>query len=259
MNDDQLLRYSRQIMLPAIGIEGQERLLRSRVLIVGLGGLGSPVALYLAAAGVGTLVVADFDRVDLSNLQRQILHTTDRLDLPKVDSARRSLGAINPEVKVQGFAGLIDTDALPPLLAKVDVVVDCCDNFPTRFALNAACHRAGIPLISGAAIRAEGQVTVFSGTPGGPCYQCLYPRVGQTGETCTHNGVLSPLVGIVGAIQAAETLKVLTGAGQTLAGRLLLIDALCMEFRTLQLPPDPSCPVCGPGGQGLQSQAPAPH
>ena len=140
MNDDQLLRYSRQIMLPAIGIEGQERLLRSRVLIVGLGGLGSPVALYLAAAGVGTLVVADFDRVDLSNLQRQILHTTDRLGLPKIDSARRTLGAINPEVKVQDFAGLIDADALPPLLAKVDVVVDCCDNFPTRFALNAACR-----------------------------------------------------------------------------------------------------------------------
>ncbi len=245
MTDDQLLRYSRQILLPAIGIAGQERLLQSRVLIVGLGGLGSPVALYLAAAGVGHLRVADFDRVDLSNLQRQILHDTPRLGLTKVESARQALAALNPEVQIEGHADVIDAEHLPALLTGVDAVVDCCDNFATRFAVNAACHQHRIPLISGAAIRAEGQVAVFPGTPGGPCYQCLYPREGQEDATCSNNGVLSPLVGIVGTIQATETLKVLTGAGQPLTGRLLLIDALRMEFRTLRLPADPACPVCG--------------
>ena len=245
MNDEQLLRYSRQINLPAIDIAGQERLLQSRVLIVGLGGLGSPAALYLAAAGVGTLVVADFDAVDLTNLQRQILHTTDRLGMAKVDSAIQALGALNPDVQVEGYRGLIDAECLPGLLEGVDAVVDACDNFATRYAVNAACQRHQIPLVSGAAIRAEGQVTVFPGTPGGPCYQCLYPRAGQTDQTCSNNGVLSPLVGIVGAIQATETLKVLTGAGRTLAGRLLLIDAMTLEFRTLSLPADPACPICG--------------
>lgn len=245
MNDEQLLRYSRQIHLPAIDIAGQERLLQSRVLIVGLGGLGSPVALYLAAAGVGHLRVADFDRVDLSNLQRQILHTTDRIGMAKVDSAIQALGALNPEVRIEGYRGRIDAESLPGLLEDVDAVVDACDNFATRYAVNAACQRHQIPLVSGAAIRAEGQVTVFPGTPGGPCYQCLYPPAGPTDETCSNNGVLSPLVGIIGAIQATETLKVLTGAGQTLAGRLLLVDALTLEFRTLGLPADPACPVCG--------------
>ena len=245
MNDEQLLRYSRQINLPAIDIAGQERLLQSRVLIVGLGGLGSPAALYLAAAGVGHLRVADFDKVDLSNLQRQILHTTDRIGMAKVNSAIQALGALNPDVQVEGYRGLIDAECLPGLLEGVDAVVDACDNFATRYAVNAACQRHQIPLVSGAAIRAEGQVTVFPGTPGGPCYQCLYPRAGQTDQTCSNNGVLSPLVGIVGAIQATETLKLLTGAGRTLAGRLLLIDALTLEFRTLGLPADPACPVCG--------------
>jgi len=245
VNDEQLLRYSRQINLPAIDIAGQERLLHSRVLIVGLGGLGSPVALYLAAAGVGTLRVADFDKVDLSNLQRQILHTTDRIGMTKVASAIQALGAINPDVLVEGYPNPIDAGCLPGLLEGVDVVVDACDNPATRYALNAACQRDRIPLISGAAIRAEGQVTVFPGTPGGPCYQCLYPSAGQLDETCTNNGVLSPLVGIVGAIQATETLKILTGSGRTLAGRLLLIDALALEFRALNLPADPTCPVCG--------------
>jgi len=245
LSDAQLLRYSRQIMLPAIGIAGQERLLASRVLIVGLGGLGSPVALYLAAAGVGELVIADFDQVDLSNLQRQILHSTDRLGMTKVASARQALQALNPEVRILEHAGLIDADSLPCLLAGVDVVLDCCDNLATRLTLNAACQRARLPLISGAAIRAEGQVAVFPGTPRGPCYQCLYPRLGAVDETCSNNGVLSPLVGIIGAIQATETLKVLTGAGQTLVGRLLCIDALSMEFRSLRLAADPACPICG--------------
>jgi adenylyltransferase/sulfurtransferase len=245
MNDEQLLRYSRQIMLPQIGIEGQERLLAARVLIVGLGGLGSPVAMYLAAAGVGTLVIADFDAVDLSNLQRQILHGMSQVGRSKVDSARRALAELNPEVRVEGWKGSIGPETLPGLLAQVDAVVDASDNFATRFAINEACVAAGVPLISGAAIRFEGQVSVFPGRRGGPCYQCLYPRDGTVDETCSANGVLAPLVGIVGSIQATETLKVLAGVGETLAGRLLLLDALTMEIRTLRLRGDPGCPVCG--------------
>ncbi|MEA3276923.1 MAG: molybdopterin-synthase adenylyltransferase MoeB [Pseudomonadota bacterium] len=245
MNDDQLLRYSRQIMLPAVGVEGQERLLASRVLIVGLGGLGSPVAMYLAAAGVGTLVIADFDAVDLSNLQRQILHTSGRIGMPKVDSARLTLEAVNPEVRIEGYKGSIDESTLPGLARGVDAVVDASDNFATRFAVNAACFQSGVPLISGAAIRTEGQVAVFSGRTGGPCYQCLYPRDGGVDETCSANGVLAPVVGIIGSIQATETLKVLTGVGEPLYGRLLLLDAMTMEWRSVRLPPDPHCPVCG--------------
>jgi molybdopterin/thiamine biosynthesis adenylyltransferase len=252
MNDEQLLRYSRQIMLPALGIEGQERLLKARVLLIGLGGLGSPVAMYLAAAGVGTLVVADFDAVDLSNLQRQILHTSGHIGMPKVDSAIRGLRALNPEVRVEGFKGTIDADTLPDLVSGADAVVDACDNFATRFAVNEACFHARVPLISGAAIRTEGQVALFSGKPGGPCYQCLYPRDGELDETCTANGVLAPVVGIVGSIQATEALKVLTGMGEPLFGRLLLIDALTMEFRSVALRADPDCPICG-GESGRQA------
>mgnify|MGYP001819995161 CR=1 FL=1 len=244
MNDNQLLRYSRQIMLPSIGVEGQERLLASRVLIVGLGGLGSPAAMYLAAAGVGSLVIADFDVVDLSNLQRQILHTTDRLGMTKVDSARKTLTALNPDVEIDGYKGSISEETLPGMLTNVSAVVDGSDNFSTRFAINEACFRAGIPLISGAAIRTEGQVAVFRGRLGGPCYQCLYPRDGAVDETCSANGVMAPIVGIVGSIQAAETIKILAEAGEPLYGRLLLIDAMAMEFRSVRLPADPSCPIC---------------
>jgi adenylyltransferase/sulfurtransferase len=257
MNDDQLLRYSRQIMLPAIGIEGQERLLAARVLVVGLGGLGSAAALYLVAAGVGTLLVADFDTVDLSNLQRQILHTTERIGMPKVDSASQSLTALNPDVRVEGFKGAANADTLPALIANADAVVDGCDNFATRFAVNEACFRARVPLISGAAIRAEGQVAVFSGKAGGPCYQCLYPRDGHLDETCAANGVLAPVVGIIGSIQATETLKVLTGTGDSLYGRLLLMDAMTMELRSIRLPADPHCPVCGGPSDGASSESPA--
>ncbi len=246
MDDDQLLRYSRQIMLPSVGIEGQERLLGSRVLIAGMGGLGAPAAMYLAAAGVGQLVIADFDRVDLTNLQRQIIHTTDRIGMPKVESARRALLALNPEVKVEAVEEPLGDENLPGLVAGADLVVDASDNFATRFAINAACCHARVPLVSGAAIRLEGQVTVFSGRPGGPCYQCLYPQGGTVDETCSANGVLAPLVGIVGAIQATEAIKVLTGAGEPLVGRLLLLDALHMEWRTVGLRADPRCPVCGP-------------
>jgi len=244
MTDDQLLRYSRQILLPTFGVEGQQRLLDARVLVVGLGGLGSPVAMYLAAAGVGSLILADFDAVDLSNLQRQLLHTSDRIGMTKVDSAVRTLTAINPEVHLDAIKGSLTQANLAQVVAGVDLVVDACDNFATRFAVNAACCAARIPLVSGAAIRTEGQVTVFSGQAGGPCYQCLYPRDGGIDETCSANGVLAPIVGIIGSIQATEAIKVLAGLGEPLYGRLLLLDALAMEVRTIRLRADPACPIC---------------
>lgn len=245
MNDDQLLRYSRQIMLPSIGIEGQERLLESRVIIVGLGGLGSPAAMYLAAAGVGTLVLVDFDQVDLTNLQRQIVHTTARIGELKVESARETLLALNPECRVETIPRQLDEDALLEQIEQADLVLDGTDNFATRFAINKACHQSGTPLVSGAAIRMEGQITVFTGEPGGPCYHCLYPDEGEMDETCSANGVLAPLVGVIGSLQAIEAIKQLTGAGKTLQSRLLLLDALEMEWRSLRLTPDPACPVCG--------------
>ncbi|MEW8397663.1 MAG: molybdopterin-synthase adenylyltransferase MoeB [Candidatus Thiodiazotropha sp.] len=245
MNDDQLLRYSRQIMLPSIGIEGQERLLESRVIIVGLGGLGSPAAMYLAAAGVGTLVLVDFDQVDLTNLQRQIVHTTARIGELKVESARETLLALNPECRVETIPRQLDEDALLEQIEQADLVLDGTDNVATRFAINKACHQSGTPLVSGAAIRMEGQITVFTGEPGGPCYHCLYPDEGEMDETCSANGVLAPLVGVIGSLQAIEAIKQLTGAGKTLQSRLLLLDALEMEWRSLRLTPDPACPVCG--------------
>lgn len=247
MNDEQLLRYSRQIMLPSISIEGQERLQASRALIVGLGGLGSPVSMYLAAAGVGTLVLVDFDKVDLTNLQRQIVHTTASIGQTKVASARDTLLALNPEVSILTIDHPLQGDELAQQVALADVVIDGTDNFTTRFAINAACHAGRTPLVSGAAIRMEGQVSVFMGQSGGPCYQCLYPSEGQIDETCSANGVLAPLVGVIGSIQAIEAIKVLTGAGNPLAGRLMLFDALEMEWRTITLKPDPACPVCGQG------------
>jgi adenylyltransferase/sulfurtransferase len=248
MNDDQLLRYSRQIMLPSIGIEGQEQLLKARALIVGLGGLGSPAAMYLAAAGVGTLQLADFDRVDLTNLQRQIVHTTERIGQLKVESARATLHALNPETRIEIHPDRLDESALNKLVKQVDIVLDGSDNFSTRFAVNQACHAHQTPLISAAAIRMEGQVSVFTGQPGTPCYHCLYPAEGEMDESCSANGVLSPLVGIIGSIQATEAIKVLTGAGQSLVGKLLLLDALQMEWRTLTLKQDPACPVCSDSG-----------
>lgn len=256
MNDDQLLRYSRQILLPQVGIEGQERLLGAGVLILGMGGLGAPVAMYLAAAGVGRLLIADFDRVDLSNLQRQIIHTSERIGMSKVASAQATLRALNPGVRVEVIDQPLDEATLPALVASVDLAVDASDNFPTRFALNAACRQARVPLVSGAAIRFEGQVSVFPGQPGTPCYQCLYPSGGATEETCSANGVLAPLVGIIGAIQATEAIKILTGAGEPLVGRLLLIDALQMEWRSLRLWADPACPICGQAEGGTRTPSP---
>ena len=244
MTDAELLRYSRQILLPDFGIQGQERLRASSVLVVGLGGLGSPVAMYLAAAGVGRLVLADFDAVDLSNLQRQIIHTTAQIGRPKAESARVALAALNPDVDLVTVKRSLVDETLPDIVADVDLVLDCCDNFQTRFAVNAACVAAGIPLVSGAAIRLEGQVTAFSGQPGGPCYQCLYPRDGGIDETCSTNGVLAPVVGIIGSIQATEAIKILTGLGEPLFGRLLLLDAALMQWRSLRLPSDPQCPIC---------------
>lgn len=244
MTDTELLRYSRQILLPDFGIAGQERLRASSVLVVGLGGLGSPVAMYLAAAGVGRLILADFDAVDLSNLQRQIIHTTAQIGRPKAESARIALAALNPDVELVAVKRSLVEETLPGIVADVDLVLDCCDNFATRFAVNAACVSAGVPLVSGAAIRLEGQVAAFSGQPGGPCYQCLYPRDGGIDETCSTNGILAPVVGIIGSIQATEAIKILTGLGEPLFGRLLLLDAALMQWRSLRLPSDPSCPIC---------------
>ncbi len=244
MNDQQLLRYSRQIMLPAIGIEGQERLLSSRVMIIGLGGLGSPVAMYLAAAGVGHLTLVDFDQVELANLQRQIIHTTERIGGLKVESARDALSLLNPECQTVCINHKLEGQELAREVAAADLVLDCSDNFATRFALNAACVEARTPLVSGAAVRMEGQVSLFSGQPGGPCYRCLYPEGEGQDESCSENGVLAPLVGVIGSIQAIEALKLLVGAGRPLIGRLLLFDALNMEWRNVILKADPGCPVC---------------
>jgi len=247
MNDDQLLRYSRQIMLPALEYEGQQKLLDSRVLIIGMGGLGAPVSMYLAAAGVGHMVIVDFDVVDLSNLQRQIIHTTNTIGQPKTDSAWTALNAINPDIRIDAINELLEGDALLEQVKKADVVVDASDNFNTRFALNRVCRATVTPLVSGAAIRMEGQVSVFSGQPDDPCYRCLYPEEGQVGDSCSENGVLAPVVGIIGSIQATETIKVLSNIGSTLVGKLMILDALHMQWRTLKLKPDPRCPVCNGG------------
>ena len=243
MDDKQLLRYSRHILLPQIDVRGQEKLLASRVLIVGLGGLGSPVAMYLAASGVGNLVLVDYDRVDLTNLQRQIVHATERVGQDKTTSAAQGLAALNPGVRVTTINQKLEGAALEEQVQQVDAVVDTTDNFASRFAINAACMRAGKPLVSGAVVRFEGQVAVFP--PGGPCYRCLYAEGGGPDEACATLGVLAPAAGIIGSIQAVETLKLLLGIGQTLAGRLLLFDALNMEWREIRLRKDPLCPVCG--------------
>ncbi len=246
MDDETLLRYSRQILLPEIDIDGQQKLLDGSAAIFGLGGLGSPVALYLAAAGVGRLVLVDFDEVELSNLQRQIIHETADLGRPKVESARDSVLRLNPGVKVETVPRALEGEALDRVVAGVDVVVDCTDNFAIRFALNEACHRARKPLVSGAAIRFEGQISVyFPGQEDSPCYRCLYNDGGGVNETCTQTGVVAPLLGIVGSVQAFETLKVLMNIGTVLKGRLLLLDALNMEWHSMRFQRDPACPVCG--------------
>ncbi len=245
MNDQQLLRYSRQILLPEIDIEGQEKLLAARVLIIGLGGLGSPVAMYLAAAGVGQLVLADFDHVDLSNLQRQIVHKTQSIGELKVASAAQTLRDLNPDIDVVCIDKLMDAEILNHWASAVDVVVDCSDNFATRFAINAACVAAKVPLVSGAAIRLEGQLAVFNnGDPTSPCYNCLYDESSEENTSCAANGVLAPLVGVVGSMQALETIKIITGIGKVLVSKLLVFDARYSQWRELALHKDIRCPVC---------------
>lgn len=246
LSDLELLRYSRQILLAQVDIDGQLRLKGSRVLIVGLGGLGSPVSLYLAAAGVGELHLADFDTVDLTNLQRQVLHDTASVGLSKVDSALTRLQAINPEICLVAHRSALDQDSLTAAVQAVDLVLDCTDNFATREAVNAVCVAQGKPLVSGAAIRLEGQLSVFDPRrPESPCYHCLYGHGSEAELTCSEAGVVGPLVGVVGSLQALEALKLLAGFGEPMVGRLLLIDALGSRFRELRVKRDPECSVCG--------------
>jgi molybdopterin-synthase adenylyltransferase len=248
MDDEQLLRYSRQMMLPEIDAEGQLRLAKAKVLIIGIGGLGSPVSIYLTAAGVGELVLVDFDKVDLSNLQRQIVHSNNDIGRLKVESARDHLLDLNPGVKLSLLDHALENEELSAQVEAADVVVDASDNFSTRFAINEACVKMRTPLVSAAAIRFEAQVSVFNSTDNtSPCYRCLYDDSVATDETCTENGVLSPLLGIVGSIQAAETMKLIMGIGKTLQGKLMLIDILNMEWHTATLPKNPNCPVCAAG------------
>jgi molybdopterin/thiamine biosynthesis adenylyltransferase len=246
MNDEQLLRYSRHILLPEIGVEGQEKLLAASALVIGAGGLGSPAALYLAAAGVGTITLADGDAVDLTNLQRQILHTTESIGRPKAASGREALAKINPEVMVVPLQQRLQDKELDTLVASSSVVLDCSDNFATRHAVNRACVRRHKPLVSGAAVRFDGQVSVFDLRDElSPCYQCLFPENAELEEVrCAVMGVFAPLTGIIGTVQAAEALKLLAGAGETLKGRLLILDALAMQWRTVKLAKDPACAVC---------------
>ena len=254
MRDEQLLRYSRQIMLPEIEIVGQERLLGATALIIGVGGLGSPASMYLAAAGFGTLVLVDDDRVDLSNLQRQIIHHTDDVGRSKVDSAADTLRRLNPEIRVIGLPRRISGGELSEAVERADVVLDCSDNFVTRFAVNAACVHARRPLVSGAVIRFEAQLAVFDPKqPGGPCYHCLYPDEAPRDEieqNCVRSGVPAPLPGLVGSFQALEAIKVLLEIGTPSAGRLLVFDALTLEWHSLRLRRHPRCPTCSsPSGE----------
>ncbi|WP_200842685.1 HesA/MoeB/ThiF family protein [Zhongshania aliphaticivorans] len=246
MTDEQLLRYSRHILLPDLDVEGQQLLLNSKVLIVGMGGLGCPVALYLAASGVGELHLVDDDTVELSNLQRQIAHGQSDIGRPKVESVADSVSAINPDVELVLMPSRLAGQALKDAVASVDVVVDASDNFSTRFALNEACVKARRPLISGAAIRGEAQLSVFDfRRPDSPCYRCLYHDEGNDSAlNCAESGVLAPIVGMMGCMQALETLKCLAGIGETLVGRVLFIDGISMDIRQLQLRRDPACPVC---------------
>ena len=246
MNDNQLLRYSRHILLPKIGYEGQEKLVNSHVLIIGAGGLGSPVALYLAASGVGHLTICDFDDVDLTNLQRQIIHTTASVGTNKAVSAKQTIYEINPDVNVQTVQQNSSEAEFAELVAKADVVIDCSDNFATRYALNRVCFMLKKPLVSGAAIGFEGQISVFDFRHvNSPCYHCLYPDTGDDTEMrCSENGVFAPLVGMIGTTQAAEALKLLINIGESLEGRLLLLDAFNLEWRTIKLKRDLKCAVC---------------
>jgi molybdopterin/thiamine biosynthesis adenylyltransferase len=246
MNDQQLLRYSRQIMLPQIDIEGQQKILTAKVLIIGAGGLGSPASIYLAAAGVGQITIYDDDEVDLSNLQRQIAHHTNDIGTDKVISTQKTLKKINPEVTVIAVKQRLAGEQLEQEVEDADIVLDCCDNFNTRFAVNTACVKQKTALVSGAAIRFEGQISVFThGSNDSPCYNCLYTDNGEEMQNCATNGVIAPITGIVGSIQAMEALKLILGIGETLTGRLLLLDGLCMQWNEMKLNKNSQCPTCG--------------
>jgi molybdopterin/thiamine biosynthesis adenylyltransferase len=245
MQDEELLRYSRQIMLPEMDVAGQQRLSHATVLIVGMGGLGCPAAMYLAAAGVGHLVIVDDDVVELTNLQRQIAHDQDSLGQAKVESAAATLRRLNPHVRVTAIKQRLGTEQMQEIVPNMTLVLDACDNFATRFQLNAVCVEHRIPLVSGAAIRMEGQVSVFdSRDAGSPCYQCLYQLGDDDQASCASNGVMAPLVGIIGAVQAMEAIKIIAGVGVSLVGRLLLLDARTMHWREMRLLRDPKCAVC---------------
>ena len=244
--DEQLLRYSRQIMLPQIDIAGQKRLLQSRALIIGVGGLGSPVALYLAACGVGEIVLVDDDRVELKNLQRQIMYNSDQVGKMKVQSASGVLQALNPEVSVNVIADRLGGEALTQAVENVDVVIDATDNLASRLEINRMCHATRTPLVSASAIRWEGQLSVFDPRRAdSPCYQCLYGSLGEVGQSCSENGVMGPVVGMLGCMQANEVVKLLAGAGTSLIGRVLMLDALNMDMQFIHLERDPDCSVCG--------------
>lgn len=245
MKDDVLLRYSRQILLPEIDMAGQQKLAAASVLIVGAGGLGSPAAMYLAAAGVGELRIADPDVVELSNLQRQIMHDTETLGRPKTESARRCLARLNPEVAVTGIQERLGGAALASHVAAVDLVLDCSDNFATRFSVNAECVRYRRPLVSGAVIRFEGQLAVFDASRGSACYNCLYPEFGESEDTCARSGVVAALPGIIGSWQALEAIKLIVGVGPAPLGRLVVFDGLRGEINTLKFQRDPNCATCG--------------
>ncbi len=246
MNESQTNRYSRHILLPQIGAAGQDRLLAARVFIVGAGGLGSPLCMYLASAGVGHLVISDFDHVELSNLQRQILHGEADIGRDKVASAQETLQQLNPDIQVTALNWALDDEELTEHIRAADVVVDATDNFESRFTLNRLCVNEKTPLVSAAAIRFEGQVTVFDPRQhDSPCYRCLYSDESDSGEACSKVGVLAPLLGILGSIQATETIKLILHSGEALVGRVLVLDALSMEWRSLRLRKDPDCPMCG--------------
>jgi molybdopterin-synthase adenylyltransferase len=250
MTDDQLLRYSRHILLNEIGVEGQEKILAGHALVIGAGGLGSPVALYLGTAGVGQITIVDNDVVDMTNLQRQIAHNQARVGMNKAQSASESIASINPEVRVNCIAERADAVLLDQLVSQVDVVIDCCDNFTTRHAINAACVKHRKALVSGAAIRFDGQISVFdlrepSATRKSPCYACVFPQTATFEEVrCATMGVFAPLVGIIGSMQAAEALKILSGVGSSLAGRLQMLDGRAMEWNEVRVPRQSSCSVC---------------
>ena len=246
MNDNQLLRYSRQIMLPQVDIDGQQKLLHAKVLIVGAGGLGSPASLYLTAAGTGNIVIYDDDAVDLSNLQRQITHYTADIGTDKVISTKNTLNLLNSDTQVNAIKQRLEGKLLTTEVKKADVVLDCSDNFKTRFAINKACVEQKTPLVSGAAIRFEGQITVFlNDKANSPCYNCLYQSDGEELQNCATHGVIAPITGIVGSIQALEAIKIIMAMGEVLNGRLLLLDGLTMEWQTMRLSKNPACPCCG--------------